>query len=90
MILEFENPTFKKGLNLTVRRGRKWYKQKADNVKIIGTICLPFTQITTGMLKWEHDKKCRTTLGLYIQLKRLYPDFKSSDEVTLVYFYLTD
>lgn len=39
MVLQFKNPEFHKGLNVTIRRGLKWYANASvgDKIKIVRT-----------------------------------------------------
>ena len=97
-LLEFSNPVFKDGINLTTRRGRKWhgvdmaYIQLGGEYRfgpaILATRVLPFNEVTDADLKNEHDPSCRTVEGLAVEMKRVYPEFDLTDEVTLVEFIL--
>lgn len=97
-LLEFSNPVFKDGVNLTTRRGRKWHGVDMAFIQlggthtfgpaILATRVLPFNEVTDADLKNEHDPSCRTVEGLAIEMKRVYPEFELTDEVTLVEFIL--
>jgi hypothetical protein len=100
-ILKFNNPTFKAGINLTVRRGTRWDVYDGDTVMVqyinadgaqmrwatkIRTRVFRFQDVTTEMLQDEHDPACRTYKGLRKVMFELYPDFHSNEMVTLVSF----
>lgn len=97
-LIEFSNPVFKNGVNLTVRRGTKWHGvdrafiQLSDFIRH-GTVALAtevkvFNELTDVDLIDEHDPSCRTVEGLAAEMKRVYPEFEVTDEVTLVKFIL--
>jgi hypothetical protein len=96
----FRNPVFHPGMNVTVRRGRKWAPvmgQEVDivdlendavlmSVKVKETLLLPFEEIDPELLKIEHDPACRTKSGLLKELKSTYDGFSEKEEVTVVRF----
>ena len=100
--LEFNNPVFFEGVNVTVRKGEKWrnifddgYKDvtiKATNGETLGTGRLKaveyckFTDIKIGWLAMEHDDSCYTIEGLKAAMLKAYPDFKDDDFVSVVFF----
>ena len=98
-LLQFTNPVFRKGFNLTVRKGTKWHNVEECRVELGGgytkyvnrleTHVMNFNELTDADLVYEHDPSCRTVEGLLKELKRVYPDFAENDEVTLITFYLT-
>lgn len=97
-LLEFSNPVFHDGVNLTVRRGRKWLGERYANVQLGGgfttnkvrlhTKTVVFSSLVDADVLYEHDPSCRTVEGLARELKRVYPEFSETDEVTLVTFIL--
>lgn len=95
-ILEFSNPMFHAGTNLTVRRGRKWCGRSFATIIVNGceinvpitTRTVVFKELTDDMLSYEHDPKCRTVEGLFMEMCRVYKGFKLNEEVTLVSFKL--
>lgn len=100
--LDFLNPTFHYGRNVTIRRGHEWYEkaQKGDEVAIMRTgidkilaqgkieslICRRFRDVTIENLLNEHDPECRTPAGLVYAMLRAYPDFTLDDIVTVIEF----
>lgn len=97
-LLEFSNPVFKNGVNLTVRRGTKWHMVDMAYVQLGGehrhgpviltTEIKKFNELIDVELRDEHDPSCRTVEGLAVEMKRVYPEFEVTDEVTLVKFIL--
>lgn len=100
--LKFKNPVFEFGLNLTVRKGSKWHG-KTGNVRltdvngsfkkraiITTTMYGNYSDVTDEIVKYEHDPECRTVEGLTKAMKEAYPDFKETDDITLVFFRVDD
>lgn len=96
MELKFCNPVFHAGVNLTVRRGRKWASQDIAVIDIngfqavvkISSVTWSFSFLSDENLRDEHDPACRTVAGLLEEMKRVYPGFRPSEEITLVRFQL--
>lgn len=97
--LEFTNPVFHEGVNITVRRGTKWsdnsvipfIKFGQNSRKALETSyrrVIKFNELTDADLVFEHDPKCRTVDGLAEVLKEVYPTFTREDTVTIIYFIL--
>ena len=95
MELRFQINHHHEGLNLTVRRGIKSPGEREAYISLgegdtqlvqLQTRVIPFSQLTDYDLAMEHDPECRTTLGLFQELKRLYGDFDMREIVTLVYY----
>ena len=89
--LYFENPEFKEGTNLTVRRGIKWAMEKEADVQGLGEKKLTarvfvFEDIPEADLINEHDPNCRSLYGLLEVMKGIYPGFSPREIVTLVEF----
>lgn len=99
--LLFLNPELKKGINVTVRRGLKWLgyslvepvvikdTESGDEVGkglIVGRLVLNFSEIPDEVLALEHDSSCTTLDGLYDAMVRAYPDFKTTDICTILFF----
>ena len=100
--LLFSNPVFRAGINVTVRKGSKWDDtlSSAETVDlattegehiaraiVLGTIFLPFCLLNgSGILKHEHDPRCRDFDGLYDEMKQVYPGFDKYQFVTVVFF----
>lgn len=103
--LEFLNPTYHDGLNVTVRRGEKWYLQ----ARVGDTVCLcktgenhsplavgmivglkyePFLSIRKDDLTFEHDPTCTDIDGLMRAMTNAYPDFKETERVTVMSFWI--
>ncbi len=96
-ILEFQNPVFHDGFNLTVRRGIKWsyedqaivnFGPKHYAVVNLMTVVKRFDEINDYDLVYEHDPICRTVDGLAKVMKEVYHEFERTDMVTLAVFYL--
>ena len=103
-VLQFSNPVFHGGLNVTVRNGDKWMKANiGDHLEIketgspvvrltgtlIGKACLPFTMVPDAWLIDEHDPSCRTYVGLLKEMERVYPEFSAENNtVTVLLFTL--
>jgi len=99
--LQFKNPVFHDGVNVTVRHGDKWLHKVAvgDRVQIAqtdgddlgeamvcGLLYLPARLIPQEVLDLEHDPKCKTHKGLFAVLKEVYPDFSEHSACTVVLF----
>lgn len=96
--LLFANPIFNDGINLTVRRGDKWFGIKEAALwdlkgNTYGRVNLfttkqPFTQLygDPKFLKDEHDPACRTYDGLLKGMKEVYEGFDPTEVVTLIWF----
>lgn len=89
--LQFTNPVFRAGRNVTCRRGVKWASETDAMLAWVGMIRLSpvvirFADIYDGMIKDEHDPSCRTVKGLLAEMRRIYPDFNPYEIVTLVAF----
>lgn len=86
-VLKFKNPSFKRGLNFTVRKG-SWAKDVLNigkRIKINSTIneaeishifTCKYKDIPKIVFKNEHDKTCRTRRGLEKELRRIYYPLK--------------
>lgn len=89
---------FRRGLNLTVRRGDKWHGKRGsimltdvdgDVVEqgfVEETMLIRFLDIKAQWLGFQHDPSCRDLPGLYDRLKVVYPDFNAAEGVTCVFF----
>ena len=90
MTLAFSNPVFKKGKNLTVRRGIHWANRKTSNFDIINTQVIRFRELKDSHYKkalaFEHDPSCRNYEGLKKEMKKVYKGFSANELVTLVFF----
>lgn len=97
-LLQFSNPVFNDGINVTVRHGTKWKDEDRAYVQLGGTHrhgpvilhtrSVEFNKLTDADVMHEHDPSCRTVEGLAAELKRVYPTFVETDVVTLVVFML--
>jgi len=103
-VLRFLKPDYHQGLNLTIRNGKKWYNQAPvgsmlDIVKtgsdvveteaqLVGSRTLPFLAINEHELYLEHDPLCRDLDGLQHAMERAYPDFKETNEVAMLFFWV--
>ena len=100
--LQFHNPVFKDGMNVTVRKGDKWTHQvlpgstvvlkKTDGddlgeAYIAGVMYLPLRLIPPAVLKLEHDPKCRNPKGLLAVLRSVYgEDVNENTACTVLFF----
>lgn len=97
-LLEFKNPIFHDGVNITVRHGDKWNGVRQARIQLGGghvsnrvdlhTRLIKFSDLTDSELHFEHDPSCRTVAGLAEELKRVYPEFTEESMVTVVTFLL--
>jgi len=97
-VMDFRNPVFKEGLNLTIRFGEKWKALKigekfnltsGESAICEELIVCRFKDISFDDLGFEHDPKCRTKVGLLDCLYGIYPEMsitKENSVVTLVFF----
>ena len=100
--LDFLNPQWHRGMNVTIRKGSKWYlKAEVDDlvnlyqtgkVECVATGCIqslryiPFAEVSLRDLWEEHDRECGTAFGLTHAMLRAYPDFTLDDMVTVIRF----
>lgn len=95
-ILEFVNPIFLTGPNITVRRGDKWHGAPQARLRLAdGSLSPPvalhtelkrFDRLNAADLACEHDPACRTPAGLLAVLQQIYPGFSADEEVTVCHF----
>jgi len=101
--LLFGTYAFRKGINVTVRRGLKWfgasgvYKAKptderikdSTDIIILGTDIYKCSEMPAITLRWEHDPKCCCFDGLVDAMREAYgDDFNIFEYVTVIYFVL--
>ena len=99
--MEFNNPTFNKGLNITVRFGYKWailrpnmkfiIMPTGQEARVERVLICRFKDIPREDLKYEHDPNCRNYETLRNYLYATYPEFNINKEnsiVTVIYFKL--
>ncbi|WP_102107525.1 hypothetical protein [Oceaniglobus roseus] len=98
--IDFVNPTFHEGLNITVRHGDKWARTASigDVLQIeghAGRITAPITgllrclldEIPEGLLALEHDAEARSRDGLRRILDEIYgPTEDGRRDVTVIFF----
>lgn len=92
--LEFSNPVFHAGTNLTVRRGTKWHGREWAALRVgeasltvrLSTMTHKLVWLDDHWLRDEHDPACRTVSGLVAEMERVYPGFDPYEDVTLVRF----
>ncbi len=97
-VLEFRNPIFNAGHNITVRRGSRWdgvamaclrlADGSASSPVVLRTEIKNFSTLVATDLQFEHDPSCRTPEGLLAELQRIYPGFRADEDVTLCHFHL--
>jgi len=100
--LYFDTPDFLDGINVTVRKGRKWDKRteigsrihlvrSEDNAVIgigdvVGKVVTCFECIPESFCKREHDPDARTKEGLRKVMKGIYGDINPDTTVTVLLF----
>ncbi len=98
--LEFLNPVFAAGSNVTVRKGLKWSDVKpGETVNLAETGKDPFgtakiksifvgtmLNIPNELLRREHDPKCRNFSGLFSVMKETYGNIAKNEVVTVLEF----
>jgi hypothetical protein len=96
--LKFSAPEFRTGLNLSVRRGTKWNDRDGEFVNLVGldgtiyhttqiwTEVVVFDMLSDHDLYYEHEKACRTAVGLLTDMQENYDGFETHEVVTLVWF----
>lgn len=100
--LLFQNPVFREGHNVTVRRGVKWDVADHKGVEILAaapdgtatvvatvdieTRVLQFHNIHDADVAHEHNPRCHTREGLHRVMREIYPGFDSREIVTIVSF----
>lgn len=85
-MIEFQNPVFHKGINLTIRRGVKWSLQDTG-LNVESVYIKRFCDITGRELSFEHDPNCQNYEGSLCEMRRIYDDFDPCEIVTLVFFH---
>jgi hypothetical protein len=101
--LDFINPMFHPGLNMTCRLGQKWLQAKpgdilticdVNGVKVgtgiaITTALTKFSALPQAWLRFEHDPPCRHLTGLAEAMRLSYGDaFNISSEVVSLLFWV--
>ena len=100
-VLVFTTYKFRKGINLSIRRGVRM----ASGLSVGDTISLQprdgegmreatitslkikrFRDIREEELKAEHDPQCQNYMALLTTMKRLYDDFDETEIVSMIYF----
>jgi len=101
--LDFVNPEFHEGTNLTVRLGRKWASRNGALVNIawdrgdsrlifpvdvqILSTLRKFSDLDDINLRLEHDPKCTTVDGLREELSVHYPLFDPETSYVSLVFF---
>lgn len=102
--MRFNNNVHHSGVNVTVRRGPKWSDLEKDDLlrlssptgdslriaKVITSMKMLFHSIPMSLLSHGHDPACRSRIGLLKKMKKAYPGFRSSEEVTVVMYWLNE
>ena len=100
MNLQFGNPVFHRGINVTVRRGDKWLRNYLQGVRdvvltdkddkpvgegfIQEVAYMPFNMVGVPYLGKEHDPSCVTYNGLLQGMRAAYGEDFSEDESVTV------
>ncbi len=103
--LLFKNPTFHKGVNVTVRDGLKWDMivdqlpksvpfgetdgEVLGTAMIIGKMVMPASTVPDEVLSLEHDESCRSLEGLIEGMQRAYGESWSPSNTVTVLFFVT-
>ena len=97
----FNKRIFNKGMNITIRKGSKWFKAQIGDtliIKLSGTdkvitttkveaiAHIQYRTIPAYWLKFEQDPERQTHKGLLKALKEHYYDIKADDFVTVIFF----
>ncbi len=106
MEILFELPVFHAGLNVTCRRGLKWYHiAPSVRLRAISSRTRMFhreltvvssdhyagvDEIPEFVLQFEHDSDCRTREGLARELKRVYGDDWETGGITVLWLWAGD
>ncbi len=102
--LQFLNPVFHAGTNVTVRKGVKWAdvrpkdiinlsktgKKPFGTAEIVSVFIGAIEMIPHTLLKLEHDPECRDYLGLKSVMINTYGDIKRGEIVTVLEFLKKD
>jgi hypothetical protein len=101
-MIRFEEPVFREGINLTVRRGikhatkeGKFYIGDVDGEALgVGRVrqvkVMKFEDVKGEDLSLEHDPECRDYDGLIEAIRCVYDDFDVYEIVTLVFFEIVE
>ena len=85
-VMFFDTMKFRDGLNVTVRRGDKWYKNSPINIDVVGKRLMDFRCISPEEIKDLHDSDIKTYDDLLKLMQKLYKDFRESEIVTIIWF----
>lgn len=105
-VLEFNNPVFRKGINVTVRNGDKWRdrveigdrvmakidENRSRTAVIDGVLYANFHSIPAPVHALNHDPDCRTTAGIANELHNIYGPFPMGviGGVTVLFFHFDE
>ncbi|OSP56247.1 hypothetical protein [Pseudoruegeria sp. SK021] len=101
--IDFVNPVFQSGMNITVRSQEGWKDRirlgdslritlpdREITVPVIGAIHCALADIPEGLLALEHDPAARTISGLQSVLENIYQrPVPLADAVTVLIFVVT-
>ncbi len=98
--IDFVNPTFHTGLNITVRHGDRWAKlarigdtlliagrQGEIRAPLVGMLCCDLRDIPAGILPLEHDAAARDHEGLKRVLDDIYGPTDTAERLVTVLFF---
>ncbi|WP_108484577.1 hypothetical protein [Oceaniglobus ichthyenteri] len=101
--IDFVNPTFHSGLNITVRHGDRWTKlaRIGDRLQIagregeiqaplVGMFYSDLRDIPQAFLDLEHDGDARTHAGLKTILDQIYGPTQDGERMVTTLFFLIE
>lgn len=108
-VLEFKNPTFSEGVQITVRDGPKWAKRVTPGMvidvgaprhegfyedlceaEVVGVLSTTFGNLPEEILERHQNPSCRKYNKLLTEMERIYPGFKSTNAVSVLFFRLVE
>lgn len=87
-IIFFDTMKFRKGVNVTVRRGKKWMQKDPINIDVVGKRLMQFKclSLSPEEIKNLHDSDINNYEQLLELMQKLYDDFCEDEEVTVIWF----
>jgi len=84
--IEFKNMIFRKGFNITIRKGKKWMKKNISNINIILKQVKLFKDINNTELRYLHDHRLNTKKKLLKEMQKYYSNFTENSLITVIWF----
>lgn len=106
-VLQFQDPTFSEGVQITVRDGPKWAKRvtpgmlvdvgaipddgfyedlREAEAEVVGVLSTTFGNLPEEILERHQDPSCRDYNKLLTKMERIYPGFKATNVVSVLFF----